>query len=123
MKTKKKLPSIVQQVREAGNDFKAWGNGKKKLRTTIMSADGSRTTSHFTRDEMDEKLKNADLIRTIRSDLKMSQPEFAKLMKVAPATVKSWEISKRNVPPIAIALAQLAHDMPSVRRWLFAAQM
>ncbi len=123
MKTKSKFPTVAEQARQGIKDLDAWAKGTLKFRATFVGKDGSRSTSLVTRNELNAKIKASVEMKAIRADLKMSQPEFASLLKVAPATVKSWEIARRQVPATALALAQLAHDMPSVRRRLFASQL
>ncbi len=122
MKTKPKLPTVAEQARQGVKDLDDWTKGKTKFRATLVGKDGSRSTSLVTRNELNAKIKASIEMKAIRADLKLSQPEFASLMRVAPATVKSWEIARRQVPATALALAQLAHDMPSVRRRLYATQ-
>ena len=55
-----------------------------------------------------EKNLNEKNITELRHDLKLSQPEFAKVMGTTVHTVQSWDKSKGNQPPeMAYKLAQL----------------
>lgn len=54
---RKHIPSIAEQAAAGAEDLKAWGRGDLRFRTTIVAPDGSRTSA----------------------ELKMSQPEFARI--------------------------------------------
>lgn len=53
-------------------------------------------------------------IKRIRSQLKLSQPVFAKLLNVSPETIKAWEQGKRIPDGAAVRLLEVAEDHPEV---------
>lgn len=112
--TRKKTPSIGDQLAAAAPALKAWGRGEMRLRTTIANKDGGRHTESLTRAELDAKREAAEVFRTIRAELDVSQPLFASILHSTPAAVRQWEQGRRKIPDPVLALAQLARD-PDVR--------
>jgi DNA-binding transcriptional regulator YiaG len=112
--TRKKTPSIGDQLAAAAPALKAWGRGEMRLRTTIATKDGGRHTEDLTRAELDAKRAAAEAFRNIRAELGVSQPLFASLLRSTPAAVRQWEQGRRKIPDPVLALAQLVRD-PVVR--------
>jgi DNA-binding transcriptional regulator YiaG len=118
MNAKKKIPSIVEQVKSAGESFAKWGRGEKRLRTTIATRDGKRSVAYTTRLELEAKLKDAEVFKGYRAELGLSQPQFARLIHSTPAAIKQWETGRRAIPSTVRALAELALNIPEARRHL-----
>lgn len=118
MTTKKKIPSIAEQARAGGADFEGWARGDTRLRTTIATKDGRRSTAYLTRVELEAKLQRAQAFKAIRAELELSQPKFARLLHAGPAAVQQWESGRRSIPAPVFALAELAREMPAVRKRL-----
>lgn len=114
MSSKKNL-SIAEQIRQGKESVVKWKRGELKLRTTVVDSDGKRATSMMTRNDLEARRKKAELIRSLRAQVGMSQPEFAKLIHVGSDALKQWETTRRAVPEHVLALASLAVSMPSVR--------
>jgi DNA-binding transcriptional regulator YiaG len=116
----KKTISISDQLKRGADSLAKWKRGELKLRTTIVDTDGKRATSMMSRNDLDVRRKKAELIRSLRAQAGMSQPEFAKLIHVGSDALKQWETTRRAVPEHVLALASLAVSMPSVRTRLAA---
>lgn len=118
MTAKKKIPSIAEQVKAAGESFGKWGRGEKRLRTTIATRDGARSTFSATRPELEAKLKEAENFKGMRAGLGLSQPQFAQLIQATAAAVKQWETGRRAIPRPVQALAELVLTVPEARKHL-----
>jgi DNA-binding transcriptional regulator YiaG len=115
----KKNPSIAEQAREGAAEVDGWVRGDTRFRITVAGKDGSRATFHATRDELAAiKKQRAEALKEIRGTLHMSQDGFARLLHVAPGTLKGWEIARRAVPEHVYRLAELARDIPAARAHL-----
>ena len=110
----KKTPSIAEQVRKGAAELDGWVRGDTRFRVTVSGMDGSRATFHATRDELAAiKKQRAEALKKIRGTLQMSQDGFARLLHVAPGTLKGWAIARRAVPEHVYCLAELARDIPA----------
>jgi DNA-binding transcriptional regulator YiaG len=118
MTTRKKIPSIEEQARKEAESLRGWAKGETRFKATLVYADGSRSTAHVTRDELDAKLKRAQASKGIRADLELSQSQFARLLHAGAAAVQQWEQGRRAIPDPVFALAELARDIPQARRRL-----
>jgi DNA-binding transcriptional regulator YiaG len=115
----KKTPSISEQIRDNAADFEGWVRGDTRFRITIADKNGSRSTFHATRAELEAiKIRRAAAFKEIRSALHLSQARFARLLHVATGTLKGWEIARRAVPEHVYRLAELARDIPAARKHL-----
>lgn len=115
----KKTPIIAEQVRESTAELDGWVRGNTRFRVTVAGKNGSRATFHATRDELAAvKKQRAEALKEIRGTLHMSQDGFARLLHVAPGTLKGWEIARRAVPEHVYRLAELARDIPAARAHL-----
>ncbi len=115
----KKTPSIAEQAREGAAELDGWVRGATRFRVTVAGKDGSRAAFHATRDELAAiKKQRAGALKEIRGTLQMSQDGFARLLHVAPGTLKGWEIARRAVPEHVYRLAELARDIPAARAHL-----
>lgn len=56
--------------------------------------------------------------RKLRSNLKLTQKEFARVLGVSPRTVESWEIGRSTPSPTAKNLMHLIESKPSLVREL-----
>ena len=59
------------------------------------------------------KLKPRD-IRKIRTDLGLSQPEFASFLGTSTATIRSWEQGSRSPHSAALRLLAIAKERPAI---------
>jgi DNA-binding transcriptional regulator YiaG len=118
MTTKKKIPSIQEQARKGAEALGKWAKGETRFKATMVYADGSRSTSHVTRDELETKLQRAQAFKAIRADMELSQPQFARLLHAGSAAVQQWEQGRRSIPEPVLALAELARDIPAARKQL-----
>jgi DNA-binding transcriptional regulator YiaG len=115
----KKTPSVAEQVREGAAELGGWIRGDTRFRVTVAGKDGSRETFHATHAELAAiKKQRAEALKEIRGTLHMSQDGFARLLHVAPGTLKGWEIARRAVPEHVYRLAELARDIPAARAHL-----
>jgi DNA-binding transcriptional regulator YiaG len=122
MTTRKKIPSIEDQALKGVDSLKDWAKGGNRFRTTMIYADGSRTTTHLTRNELEFKLKRAQAFKEIRADLDLSQSQFARLLQAGTSAVQQWEQGRRSIPNPVFALAEIARNIPQARRQLVAMQ-
>jgi DNA-binding transcriptional regulator YiaG len=111
----KKTMSVAEQLRRGMEGHEKWRSGELKLRTTIVERSGQSHTAAMTKSELDVRMLKAKFIRSLRSQVGMSQPEFASLIHVSPAALRQWETTRRAIPDNVLALASLAATMPSVR--------
>ena len=118
MTSRKKIPSIEEQARKGAASLKDWAKGKTRFKATMVYADGSRTTAHVTRDELESKLQRAQAFKGIRADMELSQSQFARLLHAGSAAVQQWEQGRRAIPDPVFALAEIARDIPQARRRL-----
>jgi DNA-binding transcriptional regulator YiaG len=118
MTTRKKIPSIEEQARKGTESLRNWTKGKTRFKATMVYADGSHSTAHVTRDELEAKLQRAQAFKGIRADLELSQSQFARLLHAGAAAVQQWEQGRRAIPDPVLALAELARDIPQARRRL-----
>jgi DNA-binding transcriptional regulator YiaG len=118
MKKGKEKPN---RYADLAKELADWKSGKKKLKTTILDAEGGRTVLHASGPEIEERSQRSAAFKKIRVELGFSQPEMAKAMHVGTATVRNWEYGRRAVPEAMLILAELLRDMPAVRRRLMAA--
>jgi len=112
------IPSVAQQAREGMESLDKWAEGKTRLRVTLATRDGKRTTFRATRDELQAQLKRAQDLKAIRAGMNLSQPGFAHLIRSTPPTVRQWEQGRRAIPEPILTLAKLAREMPAVRKRL-----
>ena len=54
------------------------------------------------------------LALSIRLDLKLSQPEFAKLLGVPVGTIRDWEQGRKQPGSAAITLLKVAEKHPDI---------
>ncbi len=118
MTSRKKVPSIEEQARKGAESLRDWAKGKTRFKATMVYADGSRSTTHVTRDELEAKLQRAQAFKNIRADLELSQPQFARLLHAGASAVQQWEQGRRAIPDPVFALAEIARDIPQARRRL-----
>jgi len=102
-------------------EFGDWKAGKKKLKTTLLDEAGGRTVILASEPELNERARRSEVVKKIRANLKMSQPQMAKAMHVTTGAVRDWEYGRRLIPEAMLILAELLRDMPAVRRRLLAA--
>jgi hypothetical protein len=57
MTARKKTPSIADQAQQGIASLDKWAKGESRLRVTMATRDGKRTTFRATRDELQAKLK------------------------------------------------------------------
>jgi DNA-binding transcriptional regulator YiaG len=117
---KKKAPALKTQLEQALKNAKAYKAGKVKFRTTVVAKDGTRTT--FAESGPEEKIRRErlNLFKAMRADLGLSQSGMATALRVSTKSIQGWEIGNPIPEPIFI-LTQLMHDLPEVRKRLFAA--
>ena len=101
-------------------EIKDWKTGKARLRTSLLNESGSRTVWKESGPEDKVRRKRMNQLKTIRADLGLTQAQLASAMHVALKTLQGWEIGK-PIPEVAFILAELLHDVPSVRKRLLAA--
>ncbi len=118
MSTRKKIPSIEDQARKGATSLKDWAKGKTRFKATMVYADGSRSTTHVTKDELEVKLQRAQAFKGIRADMDLSQSQFARLLHAGSSAVQQWEQGRRAIPDPVFALAEIARDIPQARRRL-----
>ena len=56
------------------------------------------------------------LVLCVRLDLKMSQPQFSKLLGVPVGTIRDWEQGRRQPDCAAVTLLKVAEKHPEVLR-------
>ena len=86
--------NIGAEIIEGLEDIKAWRKGEKALRTTTVS------------------LRAVD-VSVIRTDLGLSQEQFALLMGVSVATLRNWEQGRRQPHGSARSLLRIAAVEPA----------
>ena len=85
---------IGQEILDGIIDIKAYKAGKKDLRVHTLKEPASP--------------------QTIRTNLDLSQSEFASLMGVSVRTVQEWEQGRRKPSGSAVALLRIVEQKPEV---------
>lgn len=80
---------------------------KSSLEEAVEIKKGRKQTGRVTRYEV------AD-VREIRSNLKVSQKDFAQAMGTSVDTIKSWESKRRNPTGLAAKVLAAIQDNPSI---------
>ncbi len=93
--------NIGKEIIEGLEELKAWRQGKVKLKVHIV-----------------EMPKAAD-VPAIRTELGLSQPEFAAFMGVSLGTLRNWEQARREPHGPARALLLVASKQPAAVRAAF----
>lgn len=120
---KKRIPSVAVQARKGVAELDKWAKGETRFRITLATKDGSRNTFQATRDELKEKLGRADFLKSIRTELKLSQPGFARLLHTGVSALRQWEQGRRAIPDPVLALADIARAIPKARKRLESAMV
>jgi putative transcriptional regulator len=87
--------NIGAEIIEGLQALKAWEKGERVLKTTTVV------------------LPRAVNVSAIRSDLGLSQEQFARLMGVSVATLRNWEQGRREPHGAARSLLQIASAEPA----------
>ena len=93
--------NIGKEIVEGLEEFKAWRQGKVKLKTHVM------------------EMPKASNVPAIRKELGLSQPEFAAFMGVSLGTLRNWEQARREPHGPARALLLVASKQPAAVRAAF----
>lgn len=112
-KTANRFDGLAQEVRD-------WKAGKVKLRTSMLEANGTRTTWEESGPEANARRERTARFKAMRADLGLTQAELAAAIHVSKKTLQGWEIGK-PIPDTPFILAELLHDLPAVRKRLLAA--
>lgn len=92
--------ALLQSLRDHANHLE--GRKKLTLRVTSLVLPSPVKT-----------IRAKDIVR-IRHELNVSQPVFAALLNVSPATARSWEQGKRKPSGAALRLLDLARQKPKI---------
>jgi len=61
-----------------------------------------------------DRAQKSRLIRKTRTDLKLSQAEFAARFRVPLGTLRDWEQSRATAPDFAIAYVRVIRECPDI---------
>lgn len=118
---KTKIPtSLDGQLARMVRDARDHATGKTAQRTTVFSADGTRTTMWERLPEAKRRRARREHFKGLRADLGLTQTRMAEALRVSVNTLKGWEGGK-PIPEVAFVLAELLHDIPAVRKRLLVA--
>ncbi len=105
----RKKKSIGERIVEGLEEAIAYERGERagalvtRVRLTARSAEVKRAPRY-----------SGARVARLRTQLKLSQPVFAKALNVSPETVRSWEQEKRAPDGAALRLLQVAERHPDV---------
>ena len=85
-----------------------------KKNAIVMPADPSDPEDFDVTAEAWEQALRARLIRKTRTDLGLSQVEFARRFKVPVGTLRDWEQARTNPPDFAIAYVRVIGQHPDL---------
>lgn len=100
-------PRLFERVMAGLEEGIAYARGEIDLRRTELTLPGPPPTY------------DAQRVRTLRTELGLSQPSFSRLLNVSPKTVQSWEQGARRPGQSAARLLQLIENpdlLVSLRR-------
>ena len=96
-------------------DFQA---GKIKFRTWRLDPKTRRRTMSY-KGIAELRQEKAGALKAMRmKELKMSQTELARVIRVSPRTLQGWEIGRSMIPEPVLILVRLLRDLPNVRKKL-----
>lgn len=80
----------------------------------ILPADPNDPADFDVTSEAMDRAQKARIIRKTRTDLKMSQPEFAQRFRVPVGTLRDWEQARVTPPDFAIAYLKVIGRHPDI---------
>jgi putative transcriptional regulator len=81
---------------------------------SIIPSDPTDPEDFDTSVEALDRAQRSRLIRKTRTDLKLSQAEFAARFRVPLGTLRDWEQARASAPDFAIAYIRVIADSPDI---------
>ncbi len=119
-KTAAKKSMVDNQLQKGLRSLRSYAAGKVALKTTILDRSGERSVFWETLPEAKLRRERLARFKVMRANLDLTQPEMAGALQVSVNTLKGWEAGK-PIPGVAFVLAELLHDVPTVRKKLLSA--
>jgi putative transcriptional regulator len=85
-----------------------------KSEPTVLPADPNDAEDFEVSPEALDRGQRARLIRRVRTDLALSQAEFARRFHVAVGTLRDWEQARAAAPDFAIAYVRVIAKHPDI---------
>jgi putative transcriptional regulator len=85
-----------------------------KSEPTVLPADANDAEDFDVTPEALDRGQRARLIRRVRTDLALSQVEFARRFHVPVGTLRDWEQARATAPDFAIAYVRVIAKHPDI---------